>query len=1275
MSNPPEQPTAAEAAEAARQHRRAYEIFDDFLTLRQREARAEDGTDIRAAVLARRDARWAIGYTDHNLSVSYAANMRLLWSDLVPFDQPAAQQARNHLLMGTIHADPAHSHAGGVAVLQNHRPEDRLLLGEQGFLASTHSWPEAFSRKMPSMNCLGYVYDDIAHYFMADYPNRLIHRLNSDHRLTSAETDRARRLIDRIVGNRISKYNAQPILHPAMSRGYAERVLVCDQTFGDASTRFGRIDEAGFEKMLLAALTENPEAEILVKTHPDTSWDAERRSGYYNHLTDTGRVRILRRPINPYALFDVVSKVYVGTSQVGLEALFAGKEVICFGAPFYAGWGLTDDRQQVPHRHRRRSLEEIFHYFYIWYTIYHVPGAAQVPSEIEAVLDHLETHRPARLPQPRPAPEGVPKVSVIIPVHGVEPYIEACLRSVMAQTLAEIEIITVNDRSPDQSQAVIDLLAAEDARIRPIVLERNLGQGFARNIGLEEARGDYVWFLDADDFMPSRDHLRQVHECALADAADMVRGRKLFEQVENEAGTVLERRRDHCEIFFDTPFHGRSLAEEPRVLRSRHFCNWLYRRDFLDRHGIRFLTAQWEERPFLLRALLSAERLSGTTSEAFVYRLRPGSTARRAKTGRDSFNQLANFEQIVDVLADFDAFAPGSPHRYTAGYMVMQALHILFHGFAYRTLREAGDGAAVQHFLDRVAQVLGRSGLGFEDMVFDAPQISRERLGTQAYRLLFEALRQRRFDHVDLALDQAALDQETVMRALLEPPADADAAAFQAALSLYARNDRICTAPDRAPVAQKPRLVIHVGQTKTGSTILQHFLEQNRPALLREGVWVPDKGLFWQKTRPHKQAGHADLTHEAVTGGQAIRDHIEAALSLAEGRIHTVILSSEAYFLNPRSVLIPGHFPGYAAEMIGYFRRQDDWANSQYAEFVAGGAMGRVSVPFAEWLAEPATRARLDYHSYCQLWATQIGAGNVHARLYDRAALRGGDIVSDFLSVLGLEALDDLPRPPQRQSNKMPLSTAHAMLLREINSYDWPDRGQYLDFVQDVTDRAAVLRGAAAPAGGVNVISEAQRQRLMADLAPQNAAFAAQFCAEAGPAFAAPCRGDSPGGESGLAAPEIAAVHDMLRFYDSGGRTAPPDTAPAAFAKPPPPDAATLEALSGLVMDLRNLPPQVGSGAYVPVEFTIFNLSNFRLPPLFEERPITLSYHILDAQMKPVIWDGLRHRLEADLDWRYRAEVPIRVPGSPGHYRVQPALVAEGLRWFESPRSWAFEVR
>lgn len=89
--------------------------------------------------------------------------------------------------------------------------------------------------------------------------------------------------------------------------------------------------------MLDAAIKENPDADILVKTHPDAMTGV--RNGYYDNLKEQGNIFRVTMPINPYALMEVVDKVYVCSTQFGFEALMAGKEVHVFGMPFYAVGG------------------------------------------------------------------------------------------------------------------------------------------------------------------------------------------------------------------------------------------------------------------------------------------------------------------------------------------------------------------------------------------------------------------------------------------------------------------------------------------------------------------------------------------------------------------------------------------------------------------------------------------------------------------------------------------------------------------------------------------------------------------------------------------------------------------------------------------------------------------------------------------------------------------------------------------------------------------------
>ncbi len=394
----------------------AYNRFKEFLEYRQ--LTYDPDLDIRESVLSITDLKVGFGLVRSVLQSGFGANLPRLFSDFIPVDAIGCESCDAFIAHGTVSSDVASSHKGAVELFNKISFDKSVFLVETGFLATTHSWIHSSREKDPSYACLGYVYDDISHYFMADYPNRIIQKLNSDDQLSAKELERARHLIQRIVERRISKYNAQPMHAPAMTEGYTRRVLVCDQAYADASTVYGKVDEAAFEKMLVAALKENPDAEILVKTHPDSSWEKSKRAGYYSHLKSSGRVRLLREPVNPYAIFELVDKVYVGTSQMGLEALFAGKKVVCFGAPFYAGWGLTDDRQLISHRNRQRSLEELFYYFYIWYTIYHVPGHA-VPSKIEDVLDYIEANRPFSLPPTKAEVAAPPKVSVVIPVYGV----------------------------------------------------------------------------------------------------------------------------------------------------------------------------------------------------------------------------------------------------------------------------------------------------------------------------------------------------------------------------------------------------------------------------------------------------------------------------------------------------------------------------------------------------------------------------------------------------------------------------------------------------------------------------------------------------------------------------------------------------------------------------------------------------------------------------------------------------------------------------------------
>ena len=94
-----------------------------------------------------------------------------------------------------------------------------------------------------------------------------------------------------------------------------------------------------------------------------------------------------------------------------------------------------------------------------------------------------------------------PKISIIVPIYNVEAYLDHTLYSVINQTLKDIEIICVNDCSTDRSQDILDRFLAEDARIKLIRNTENIGVGLSRKKAIEYATGEYIMFLDGDDYL------------------------------------------------------------------------------------------------------------------------------------------------------------------------------------------------------------------------------------------------------------------------------------------------------------------------------------------------------------------------------------------------------------------------------------------------------------------------------------------------------------------------------------------------------------------------------------------------------------------------------------------------------------------------------------------------------------------------------------------------------------------------------------------------------
>ena len=231
------------------------------------------------------------------------------------------------------------------------------------------------------------IQDSVGIYYDAYHPSSLencINTANFDQHILI----RAKDCLTTICDQEITKYNHAPTIELNLDPT-KQHILVVDQTRGDLSIEAGGATEHSFEVMLNTALKNHPEAIIWVKTHPEVS--AQYKQGHFSSSSTIERVNYITAPCNPISLIKTMDAVYVVSSQMGFEALLLNKTVYCFGLPWYAGWGLTNDQFAPTHliqqrRTRSCSLTHLFSAAYFEYTHYINPYTNQ-PCDLETILE------------------------------------------------------------------------------------------------------------------------------------------------------------------------------------------------------------------------------------------------------------------------------------------------------------------------------------------------------------------------------------------------------------------------------------------------------------------------------------------------------------------------------------------------------------------------------------------------------------------------------------------------------------------------------------------------------------------------------------------------------------------------------------------------------------------------------------------------------------------------------------------------------------------------
>ncbi len=230
------------------------------------------------------------------------------------------------------------------------------------------------------------------------------------------------------------------------------------------------------------------------------------------------------------------------------------------------------------------------------------------------------------------------KISLIIPVYNVENFLDRCLKSVEAQSYQDAQVIIVNDGSTDNSLKIIEEYVSRNENFSFFTVE-NGGQGAARNFGLEKATGEYVVFLDSDDYI-APDCLEKLLFAVEKENSDIAVCACFDVSEEGEILSLAENNIKNRTV---------SLREEPKILFNRP-CPWgkIFRRSLFD--SLQFSPGVWYEDIRLIPKLYAkAEKITYIDDPLFFYVQRSGSTMNNAKALRN----LEIIDAFEDLIAHF----------------------------------------------------------------------------------------------------------------------------------------------------------------------------------------------------------------------------------------------------------------------------------------------------------------------------------------------------------------------------------------------------------------------------------------------------------------------------------------------------------------------------------------------------------------------------------------------------------------------------------------------
>lgn len=244
----------------------------------------------------------------------------------------------------------------------------------------------------------------------------------------------------------------------------------------------------------------------------------------------------------------------------------------------------------------------------------------------------------------------MPSVSIIVPMYNVEKYVSQCIDSLLSQSLHDIEIILVDDGSPDCCGEIAESYKAIDERVK-VIHQENMGLGPARNSGIKQALGEYIGFVDGDDWA-CPDMFLHLYEAVLASKADIICGGfciytdgVMKEKLRHPLAGLLVS--DHDQIMqIRKNLYGHKLGDRDTKSFPVTVCSNLYRRAFIEKNHLSFREIMSEDTIFNLPAFSRASSIFFSDCTSYCYRKEGQASITRSLSPRT----LNRYEQFIEAL-------------------------------------------------------------------------------------------------------------------------------------------------------------------------------------------------------------------------------------------------------------------------------------------------------------------------------------------------------------------------------------------------------------------------------------------------------------------------------------------------------------------------------------------------------------------------------------------------------------------------------------------------